>query len=155
MELHNISISGKFSGRGFTLIEILLVITLVALIFAFSSALGFDSFRRNYLKTEQDTLVSILQKARSQAINNINNKKHGFYFNGTDYVIFEGDSFVSPQPQDLVIQKNPSITITPGSLTEVVFDQLTGNANPVGDIVLSDGISSITISINQEGRINW
>ncbi len=150
MELPNIS---KLDKKGFTLIEILLVVSIIAMIFAFTVALGFDSYRRNSLKTERDTLISILQKARSQAINNVNNTKHGFYFNGTEYIIFEGDSFISPQPQDLMVQKSSSITTS--GLNEIIFDQLTGNASPTGEIVLSDGISSTTISINQEGRINW
>jgi prepilin-type N-terminal cleavage/methylation domain-containing protein len=152
----------KFSGRGFTLIEILLVISLIALIFSFTVALGFDSYRRNSLKTERDTLVSILQKARSQAINNIDDSRHGFYFDGTNYIVFAGDSFDPlTVANDLVVKKNPSIEVIVNVSTEInglkqiVFNQLTGNIDQTASLVLSDGISSSTISINQEGRINW
>jgi Tfp pilus assembly protein FimT len=140
------------SGTGFTLIEITLVIALIIIIFGFGLTISFDSFRKNYLKTERDTLISVLQKARGEAINNVNDTQHGFYFDGTDYVLFEGSS--SPGTQELKITKNPSITIS--GLTEVVFEQLSGDANSVGDIILSDGINpAVTININQEGRINW
>jgi Tfp pilus assembly protein FimT len=154
MESLSISISGKNKKNlGFTLIEIITVISLTVMVFGFSAALGFDAFKRNYLKTEQSTLISVLQKARSQAINNVNNSKHGFYFNGTDYIIFEGDSYGSNPPMDFIVEKNFSIIF--GGLTEVVFDQLSGKASPAGEMTLSDGVSVITISISSEGRINW
>ena len=145
------------SDRGFTLIEITLVIALIIIIFGFGLTVSFDSYRKDYLKAERDTLISVLQKARNESINNLNNTPHGFYFDGTDYILFEGSSYTDPlrdTSKDLKIVKNPSITI--GGLTEVVFEQLDGNANPVGDITLNDGINPvISININQEGRINW
>jgi hypothetical protein len=97
-----------------------------------------------------------LQKARSEAINNIDNSKHGFYFDETNdkYIVFDGDFFDHLKiDQYLLVQKNSAITIS--GLNDIVFDQLTGNATPTGDLILSDNISSSTISINQEGRIDW
>jgi len=145
----------SLSLTGFTLIEITLVIALIIIIFGFGLTISFDSYRKDNLKAERDTLISVLQKARNESINNLNNTPHGFYFDGTDYILFDGSSYASRDAsRDLKIVKNPSITI--GGLTEIVFEQLDGNANPIGDITLSDGINPvISININQEGRINW
>ena len=45
--------------------------------------------------------------------------------------------------------------ITKSGLQEVVFEQLTGKPSAVGNIVLSNQTRSITISIENEGKINW
>jgi Tfp pilus assembly protein FimT len=158
MESLKILTSGKRKKVGFTLIEITVVLALAILVFGFSAALGFDAFDRNYLKTERTSLLSVLQKARSQAMNNISGKKHGFYFDGTNYVIFEGDSYaLRDSSKDFVIEKNKGVNLT--GLTEVVFDRLTGNvpscdASPC-DIFLTEGSNSVTISINGQGKIEW
>ena len=127
---------------------------LFAMILGFGLITGFDSYRRDALKAERNTVISLLQKARSQAINNVNDSKHGFYFDGTNYIVFVGDSFASRTvDNDLVVKENPSILIS--GLTGIIFDQLTGDTTQTGNLFLSDGISASTISINQEGRINW
>lgn len=140
---------------GFTLIELLVVMGLFLMILSLGLVIGFDSFRRDSLIAERNTLISALQKARSQAMNNIGDNGHGFYFDGTNYMIFEGESFVLRKiSQDLIIPRNSSISIS--SLAEVVFGQLTGNATPTPyNIILSDGVSSSTISVNEAGRIEW
>jgi type II secretory pathway pseudopilin PulG len=151
----NFSFSGPAVKKGFTLIELLVVMGLFIMILGLGIAIGFDSYRRDTLIAERNTLVSALQKARSKAVNNINREKHGFYFDGTNYFVFEGtSSALRISAQDLIIPKNPSITMS-GS-AEVVFEQLTGNASPTPyNIFLTDGISSSTISVNEQGRINW
>jgi prepilin-type N-terminal cleavage/methylation domain-containing protein len=154
MESLNISTSGK---KGFTLIEIVFVIALAALVFTFSASLGFDAFSRNYLRTEQDTLLSVLQKARNEAVSNLNDKRHGFRFDGVNYVIFEGDTYLPADPMNLIVEKNPAVNLS-GS-TEVIFERLTGDVlacDPTPcNITLTGGSDSITISINGQGRINW
>jgi prepilin-type N-terminal cleavage/methylation domain-containing protein len=140
---------------GFTLVELLIVIALFAMILSLGLVIGFDSYRRDTLIGERNTLISAMQKARSQAINNIGDKSHGFYFDGSNYVVFKGNSYATRDAsEDLVIPKNPSIIIS--GMAEVVFGQLTGDASPASyNIVLTDGVSSSTISVNGEGRINW
>jgi len=146
--------TSTLNKKGFTLIEIILVMTLLVMVLGFGLITGFDSYRRDALRAERNTVISVLQKARSQAINNVNNSKHGFYFDGTNYIVFEGTSSDSRiSEKDLLIPKNSVITAT-GSV-EIVFDQLMGNTVQTGDFILSDDTSSTTISINQEGRINW
>jgi prepilin-type N-terminal cleavage/methylation domain-containing protein len=143
------------NSAGFTLLELLIVMGLFAIILSFGLAIGFDSFRRDTLKTERTNLVSALQKARSQAVNNIDNNMHGFYFDGANYIVFEGTSFATRDTsRDLFIPRNSTISLS-GLPHGVVFEQLSGDATPAGVIVLEDGISSTTISINEEGRIEW
>jgi prepilin-type N-terminal cleavage/methylation domain-containing protein len=158
MESPNILMSGKNKrNSGFTLIELLIVMGLFVMILSLGLVIGFDSFRRDSLIAERNTLISALQKARSQAVNNIGDSAHGFYFTGANYVIFEGTSSVwRNESQDFFIPKNSSISVSASDLAGVVFSQLSGDATPTPyEIIISDGISSSSVSVNEEGRINW
>ena len=110
---------------------------------------------------DRDNLVSALQHARSQAVSNIcygactDGKSHGVYIEEDQYIIFQGVDYASrDEDYDAFIEANPNIEHS--GLDEVVFDQLTGDAN-AGDIIITDPTTSrtSTISINSEGQIIW
>jgi hypothetical protein len=103
-----------------------------------------------------------MQKARSQSENNVclgsgctEGKPHGVAFQSDRYVMFQGLTYASRDTaQDEFVEANPGITRT-SAFTEVVFSQLTGDANTSGTIMLADGVRSAQISINYAGRISW
>jgi prepilin-type N-terminal cleavage/methylation domain-containing protein len=152
--------TGK-SGAGFTLIEVLIVLALFAILAGIGVFLGFDVYRSYAFRSERNIIVSVLEKARSQSLSNINQEPHGFYYDGVDeYTIFQGSSYPGDPAFDEVIKKeNPNVVI--GGVTEVVFMQITGVATTTVsapfplDITVDDGPKSATISINEEGRIDW
>ncbi|PJC65463.1 MAG: hypothetical protein CO020_00525 [Candidatus Colwellbacteria bacterium CG_4_9_14_0_2_um_filter_50_12] len=140
--------------KGFTLLEIIIVVALFAILAALGLFIGLDLYRGYALASERSTVVNILEKARSQSVNNINQTPHGVHFTGSAYVIFQGASYASrDQSYDEVITSAPGVTA--GGVTETVFTQLEGSANPTGEVTVSNGLKSMTISINNEGRINW
>lgn len=144
---------------GFTLIEVLVVLGIITMIIGATLMFDVNSFRGEAFRGERNTLVVALQTARADALNNINQQKHGVKINpGTfkGYVIFEGDTYAS---SDAVLRDEiPSlytIELEPGSPDEVVFSQLSGNASYDGEIVLKDPERNMTtnIVINHEGKI--
>src|SRR3989344_9280246 len=70
----------SLSLTGFTLTEILVVVGIFALLMSFSLVVSLDIYRGDSFRAEQDFVISILQKARSQSINNINETSHGIRF---------------------------------------------------------------------------
>lgn len=116
--------------------------------------IGIDSYNRYLFRSDLEKAVSLLQKARSSAINNIGEKSHGVYFSDpAKFVLFRGTSYATRNPSfDLSVEKNK--TVTASGLTEVVFTPLAG-ATTAGIITLSGGIKNINITINNEGGINW
>ena len=128
---------------GFTLIEILVVIGVIVLLFAASYLVTFDTYGKNLLSNEEEKLVSILSKARSRAMNNIDEMDHD--------VSIESDKYVLDSDEE--IEKNENIEIT--GITSVAFEQLSGKPSETGDIVLDDGIRTETITIYPGGMINW
>lgn len=136
--------------HGFTLFEVLIVMALFAMCATLSVVVGLEVYRGYSFRGEQYTLVAILQKARNQAINNINQTPHGVHIGGNKYSIFEGNVYTSG------IDFPISNGFTPSGATDVVFTQLTG-ATVLTNIVLTENSSgkTLTININNEGQINY
>ena len=143
-------------SQGFTFIEILIVLGLIMLVAGLGLFLSMDVYRSNSLHAEKNIVVSILQKARSRAMNNINENKHGVHFGAGKYILFTGpDWTLDPHPEDVSATTNVTATGT----TDVVFDQLTGNAScspaPPCAIALKNDLQTFVISINSAGQISW
>lgn len=185
MGLLNISKSNKFSKAyfyhnkkktGFTLIEVIVVVSMLMAIGALVVFINFNTWRGYAFRGECDLLTSVLQKARNQSINNIclgsgciDGRPHGVAIRPPDrpnkYVIFQGNSYTDPAHDfslDEVFDSNENMNIQ--GIGEVVFSQLSGEASfpqnpglPEGNIILNEtnGFHSETISINNEGRISW
>lgn len=146
---------------GFTLIEIIVVVSLLAAIGGLVALTDFDAWRGYTFRDERDLLISVLQKARSESVNNVclgsvcsDGQPHGVKILPGKYVIFQGQSYAGRNPAfDEEIEASNSII--PSGITEVVFGQLNGDVSGPGDIIIGDAIRTATISINNEGRINW
>ena len=140
--------------NGFTLVEIVIVVAILAVVLGLGYFVGFDFYKNYALHSEKDILISVLRKARSQALNNVGATAHGVYIDDSSYTIFYGNSFVSRDSQyDENIRKAPGISLS--GLNEVVFAPLTATSTASSTIVLNNNRNSFFIDINYEGRINW
>lgn len=140
--------------KGFTLIEFLISVAIIFGIGSLGLFIGMDFYKSSSLNSERQTAIGILQKTRNLSMANINEAKHGIYLDADKYTIFQGENYSSRDPDyDEIININP--IITKSGLQEVVFEQLTGKPSAIGNIILSNIIRSIAISIENEGRINW
>jgi prepilin-type N-terminal cleavage/methylation domain-containing protein len=156
---------------GFTLIEMLVVISLILILGGLTLFFGIDSLRGYSFHSDRDVLVSTLQHARSEAISNIcrgdtnkcanGSKPQGVYIDTTNrkFIIFQGSSFVSRDiEQDVSLDFNPG-TVFPndGSIHEIVFTQLSGDVAIPGFITITEATDTHTskIEINKEGQILW
>lgn len=64
-------------SKGFTLIEVVIVMAIVGFLAVFGIIVGLDSYSRYNFHSEVDDAVAMLQRARSEAINNIGGVAHG------------------------------------------------------------------------------
>jgi len=142
----------RFS-RGFTAIEILVVVAIIALLASVGTIMGFDTIGRASVHSERDLFVSLLTSARARALANVNESAHGIQINTNDFTIFEVplSGVVTNQR---VIARSSNITIAVG--TSIIFDQLRANVSTgVGSYTMSDGTQTASVIINSEGRIDW
>ena len=141
------------SNQGFTLIEIVVVLGILVVLSALGLFVSMDMFRGNSLHAEKNMVVSILQKARSRAMNNINEEPHGVHFESGQYVIFQG-----AWPSAMTEQISASAGVGNSGLDEVVFEQLTGNAactpSPCSLVLTGEG-GTFTVTIYSAGAITW
>lgn len=128
-----------------------------------------EEYRGYTFRSEREILVSIFEKARSEAMNNYcigpacsDGMPHGVHIDAIahEYTIFQGSSYSASAPENEVIAGNPSVSLS--GFTDVLFDQLTGKINPqlahaTDEITLTITQNDRTsdIKINNEGRINW
>jgi prepilin-type N-terminal cleavage/methylation domain-containing protein len=158
------------SARGFTLMEIIIVIGLLVVIAGFALVVSLDDYRGYNFRNERDVVVAVLQKARSQAINNMcfedtgstcsDGVPHGVYF-GTagQYVIFQGASYASrDQGLDEVIEAGAGSVVAAG-MSSVVFERLSGDASvsPANStLTLTDERGKTSVfTVEGNGRIWW
>ena len=153
--------SPKTSSRGgFTLIEVLIVIGILSVLGAMTLFIDLGSYRGDAFRAERNTISTLLQKARADALNNINQEPHGVAIFPADhpksYVLFEGTTYGANPASHDVVDASYILELGPGSPTEVVFEQLNGNANVAGVITLKDPNRTVTldITINHEGMIS-
>lgn len=164
--LYIASLKTYMEDKGFTLIEILVVIAILTLVLSLSMILSLDDYRGYTFRDERDKVISILEKARSQAINNIcvdpscdDGASHGVHIINNTFTEYEGEDWGTRHTAiDEVTEIGPSINVS--GISDVIFSQLSGDATTtpktISNITLSDvsGHNSV-ITINTEGNISW
>ncbi len=143
----------RFS-EGFTILEVVLVIGLLAIIFAMGIPITFDFYVNYELGAERDNLISILQQARDLAMSGKGGVAHGVYLDTNGYVIFEGVSYASRSAD---YDQNFSIAelIQTTGPDEIVFEALSGRTSPSVSFSVTNGKQTFNIDVNAEGRVQW
>jgi prepilin-type N-terminal cleavage/methylation domain-containing protein len=147
--------------RGFTLMEVIVVIGLLAVFAVMGLSYSFDSYRGYLFRSEYTSFVNMLAKARNQALNNFNESCHGITILADEYRIFKTDECNLNDVDDYKgFPRNSSLTFD-GPDT-IMFDQLTGNLNSGscdGDdpctITFGYGLRTKSVEINRFGGIAW
>ncbi len=145
--------------KGFSLIEVMVVMTMITLLAGVGLVMNLDDFRSYLFRDERNVLVTVLQKARSQAVNNVcigsgctDGLPHGVHLAPGKYTIFQGSSF-NPDAstnQDIDGNANMSLAYT---TPDILFGQLSGQVATDWDVVLDDAYGHTTaVSVNKEGE---
>lgn len=138
--------------RGFTLLELLIVISLMFIVGTFSFIVGASFLRVQALDEVSGDLTSVLRRAHSQAVFQKNDSSHGIKILSNSYVLFEGDSYTARTVSEDETFFVSSATFFAG-LDEVVFLKLTGLPNATGTITVLVHEEQKDIYINNQGRI--
>ncbi len=115
--------------RAFTLIELLLVIAIVAIIFAFSAPYTLRFYNTQLINETQSNILSVLSQARHNALLQKNDSDWGVKFDSENnqYILFQGSSYA--ENVDLYDEVYPllnNVELTGDWTDEIVFSKYTG-----------------------------
>ncbi len=139
------------SARGFTLIEAVIVVAILAIILAAGAPVGIGFYLDYQFDSEYETFFSLLQQARNLAMVNYNESDHGVYWNSEKYIVFQGTTFATRDTsQDRIFPRTGSVAITgPG---ELVFAALQGTTAST-TYALTDSRKNRDLYVNSEGLV--
>lgn len=147
---------GKRSGRrGFTMIELLVTISILAILIGMGLFMSLDFFRHTLLSDERDLVVSLMLKARGHSMANLYQSAHGVCYIAPNYILFRGNTCTAGAATNEVVPAGSGISVSGmDAASPVVFAQLSGDASTKSITLTQDG-NVKTISINNEGLIEW
>jgi len=162
MKLPNISTQDKkkwstlgVDHQGFTLVEILIVMTIISFIAVIGVIVSIDTYSRYIFRSDLDKVAILLQKARSSAINNVGGVSHGVYLDDNDdWILFRGTEYVEGEAFNYKIGRSKTATSTNTCGNQVVFSRLTATTTDCG-IIITEGNKVATTTINNQGGINY
>ena len=146
-------LSGK-NKAAFTLVELLIVMAIFALLITASIPVSINFYKARTLDVNQNGLVQTLRKAQLKAMSIEADSSFGVYITQGKYILFRGSSYKTRDANFDEIFKLPS-NIEVSGLSEIVFSKLDGIPSKTGDITLTSGSKSETISINKVGKIDY
>jgi prepilin-type N-terminal cleavage/methylation domain-containing protein len=134
--------------RGFTFLEILIVVAIIFMLSALSMTVYSKLNRNQTLTKDVQAVEAILEQARSQALASKNSSVYGIHFASTSVTLFDGYTYNASDPDNHVYMLNPenviwNATLTGGGL-DVVFKRLTGETTQSGIVTLSTLITPAT-----------
>lgn len=151
----------EIQQKGFTYIELLMVIGLIGIVLSFGIVMNIDSVTRTSVLQERDLVVSLLlASARAHALANIDNVSHGIHIDNTNhrYVLFEGNNYVEGAVSNRATPfTNEHITVTHSSgATDILFERLSGNVSAgAGTLIITGNGMEQQITLTSVGQIDW
>jgi len=143
-----------YTPKGFTLIEILISVAITTLLLGLALFASFDFYDSYIFESEINNVISLLEKTRAEAMNNIAGAPTGLHFGTEEYILFRGESFISGDALNENFPKNPNINIAiPES--DIIFSQLSGDIKNQTLITVTYKKYQRFITLNNEGGINW
>lgn len=153
-------------NRGFTLIELVLVIAILSILAGIFITSFISAQKRSELDNSSQQIIAILKLAQNKTLASEQNSQYGVSFNTAasphQYILFKGVNYVSRETSYDQVYSLPKtlgffgVSLDGGS--EVVFEKLTGTAKQSGNITLrlkTDISQSKTIYISNSGTVGF
>ncbi len=145
---------GKKRRRwGFTLVELIVAVGIFSMVVIIGLPASWDFYLSYQIETERDNLVTLLREARNMSVINRHELSHGLYFNGSNFVVFEGVDYANRiQAEDRIISRQATVAINgPG---EIVFTPLSGQTT-ASTYILTNNTRVRNVYVKSEGTVDW
>jgi prepilin-type N-terminal cleavage/methylation domain-containing protein len=146
-------------NKGFTVLEIIIVITLMTLLMTFV-VMSFKKFNsQQALNKATGVVVTVLNQARTLTLASKGNSQYGVHIDPTRIVLFTGASYSAANSSNIPITPNSLVSLSyslSGGGNNVIFQRLTGKTTQSGTITLTliaDASSTKSITIYGTGVV--
>ncbi len=151
----------NFNQRGMTLIEILVVISILGIIVTVALP-QFSKIKENQvLKNTVEDVTSALHTAQAQSLASVDSLEYGIHFQADQVIIFKGKVFsVDAQDNKVINIISPAsisdVTLGGASSTtgDIYFERLSGMPNKTGTITVTIPSLSKIITISATGAVS-
>lgn len=143
------------NSNGFTLIELMLVIGLIAILSGLSVSVFSASQTKNDLNIAVSTFVNSARNAQIKARLSIQDDSWGVKKEQSQIIVFKGNNFnTRDQSYDQITNISPNINYS--GFNEFSFSKVTGLPLAAGSITLSNAPGqTLTVNISSNGVINY
>ncbi len=143
-----------FKKSGFTLLEIILVVALLAISSGVVAPIYYSAKNSDDLINTRDSLISSLRRAQLLSMAVKNDETWGLKINNQEIIVFQGNDFFSRnQDYDEIVRINRNINVE--GIDEIVFLKLSGRPSVSDDFILTSNNKTIEISVNQLGIVDY
>ncbi|MBD3280812.1 prepilin-type N-terminal cleavage/methylation domain-containing protein [Candidatus Dojkabacteria bacterium] len=143
------------SESGFSLIEVLLVVALIAMAAGISATLYTDYQTRNELDLTAQKVTQAIRTAQTNAQSMKNNSTWGVYVTNNEITVFEGVDYAT-RNTDSDFTLEVSGRVNHSGIGEIIFSKYYGVPDTTGDINLTaiNG-STAQLVINEKGVVDY
>ncbi len=144
--------------RGFTLLEVIIVIVILAIISGILLQ-SFQTFNRSQaLSRDAENIIAQLELARSNTLAAKNGSQYGVHVTSTSTTLFAGATYVSNAATNQVFVLNNANTASyslTGGGADILFNRLIGDTDQNGTITLTSTATgrTLTVTIYKTGLI--
>ncbi|MFC1608712.1 Tfp pilus assembly protein FimT/FimU [Patescibacteria group bacterium] len=140
--------------RGFSIIEVVISLSIISILTGISVYAYGDLKRRSNIDTTAKAVAQQLRYAQVLSQGDKKDKSWGVKLSTGKIVVFAGSNYGN---RDTALDRDLELssTISFSGVTEVVFDKATGLPDVSGNISISSGSDSRTMSINEKGMVSW
>ncbi len=147
-------------GRGFTMIEMLVVIALSVFVIGLTASAFVGLSNNQSLDKDVGSVTSVIQKARANSLNAKNGSEHGVKFATSSITLFEGTVYNSSATSNVVYNISSKVVMSQiqltGGASSLYFQQINGKPSATGTIMYrlnADASSTKSILIYGSGLI--
>lgn len=146
--------------RGFSLIELIIVISISMILTAISITTFFSVSEQQSLEKDVNYAIALVEKARLQTVNAKDNSQFGVRFASSSVTLFQGTAYVAGSSTNTIFSLSPKVEIASinlsGGTQNTVFEKITGKSNATGTIkfrLKTNQSASTTIVVYKTGLV--
>ncbi len=146
--------SAKKLSQGFSLVEIIIVIGIIALLGGISTSV-YNSFKAHEnLEIATTGVVEAIRHAQGNSQVGKGDSVWGVKILSDSVLIFKGSSYTSRDSSaDQLLHFSGGVVAS--GLSEIVFAKLVGSTSDIGTIILTNSYGTKNIYINEKGTLTY